>query len=466
MVVYVAVKLLEHVHIVVVLGCDEHLVSVATHKHATDADMTAYVDAHVANHIVRIVLFFIVVSQHLLHGSRIAAAIHVAVNADSVLGGGAVDVDAHLIGKRTPRVDVHYLHRIGCRSERRHGASHRHCIDKWHCLRLRVVRINRIILVHGNLVVAVAVVGVQVVAVACAVDVAIYVATEDAYAGAIAAVVLEVAVIVEAHIDVSRHVVAAVYVAVNVDVRIFERSRGVGCVGAYAHRCTLKHVTHKSAAEDVAAVYRLYLYVCGAYRTVRASAEHTTAEQAAGTHDVRVAVDLARIAATNDVHYRVAAEEVLVFFTLNDVDAAVDASSVVHLHIHVSITNDDGAVAITTAEDAEVGRTHLLENLSPLVALKEVLALVSSRHQLGVFMEQSLGHGEVCIAAHLACHVAAGIDVMVYLELQLLVVVLRRVGHTVDEGGWLPRAGTWSPVHIGEGFAAEDKHVGVAGDIG
>ena len=113
-VVHVAVELLEHVHEVVVLRRDEHIVAVATHKHATDADMTAYVDAHVANHLVR--TFHIVFPfwcQHLLYGSRIAAAIHVAVYADGVRGGCAVDVDAHPVGKRTPRIDVHNLHRVG-----------------------------------------------------------------------------------------------------------------------------------------------------------------------------------------------------------------------------------------------------------------------------------------------------------------------------------------------------------------
>ena len=260
---------------------------------------------------------------------------------------------------------------------------------------------------------------------------------EDTDAGACAAVVLEVAVLVEAHIHVSRHVVAAVDVAVDVDVRIVERSRSVWRVGAYAHRGALKHVAHKSAAEDIMAVHRLYLHVCGAHGAVRTAAEHTTAEQAAGTNDVRVAAYLARIAATHDVHQRIAAEEVLVFLALDDVDVAVDASSVIHLHIHVSITNDDGAVAIAAAEEAEVGRTHLLIYLSPLIALKEVLVL-SSRYQLGVVVEQTLRHGEVSVATHLTCHVAAGIDVMVYLELQLLVVVLRRVSDAVDDAGRFP----------------------------
>ena len=183
--------------------------------------MTAYVDAHVANHLVRnVCAVFLVGCQYLLHGSRIAAAIHVAVNADGVLGGCAVDVDANLIGKRTPRIDVHYLNRIGRCSERRHGASYRHSIYKGYGFRLRVVRIERIILVHGYLLVAVAVVGIQVVAVAGAVNIAIDVASVDADAGAAAAVVLEVAVLVEAYIDISRHVVAAVYVAMDVDVRI------------------------------------------------------------------------------------------------------------------------------------------------------------------------------------------------------------------------------------------------------
>ena len=101
-VVHVAVELLEHVHVVVVLRRNEHVVAVASHKHSTDADMTAYVDAHVADHLVRIFQLLIVWSQYLLHGGRIAAAIHVAVNADGVRGGCAVDMDAHPVGKRTP----------------------------------------------------------------------------------------------------------------------------------------------------------------------------------------------------------------------------------------------------------------------------------------------------------------------------------------------------------------------------
>ena len=141
-------------------------------------------------------------------------------------------------------------------------------------------------------------------------------------------------------------------------------------------------------------------------------------------------------------------------------------SATPHIHVHVSIACDDCAVAIAAAEDAEVGRSHLLVNLSPLVALKEVLAIVSSRHHFGVFMEQSFCHGEVRVAAHLACHVAASVDVMVYLELQFLVVVLWRVGHTVNDAGWLPRASAWSPVRMDKGFATENEHVGVAGDVG
>ena len=203
MVVQVAVELLEHVHKVIVLRSDEHIVAVASHKHATDADMTADVDTHVADHLVRIFQLLIVWSQYLLHGGRIAAAVHVAVYADGVRGGCAVDVDTHLVGKRTPRIDVHNLHRVGGCSERRHGASHRHSIDQGYGLRLGVVRIERIILVDGHLLVAVAVVGVQIIAVAGTVNVAIDVTAEYLDAGTRATVVLEVAVLVEHHVHVS-----------------------------------------------------------------------------------------------------------------------------------------------------------------------------------------------------------------------------------------------------------------------
>ena len=185
------------------------------------------------------------------------------------------------------------------------------------------------------------------------------------------------------------------------------------------------------------AVHSLDLHVRGAHGAVRATAEHTTAEHAAGTNDVRVANDLARIAATHDVHNRIAAKEVLVFFTLYEAHAAVVASATPHIHVDVSIAYDDGTVAIAAAEDAEVGRSHLLVNLSPLVALKEVF-VVSSRYQLGVVVEQTLRHGKVRVAVHLTCHVAAGVDVMIDLKLQLLVVVLRRVSHAVDDAGRFP----------------------------
>ena len=53
-------------------------------------------------------------------------------------------------------------------------------------------------------------------------------------------------------------------------------------------------------------------------------------------------------------------------------------------------------------------------------------------------MEQTLRHGEVRVATNLTCHVAAGVDVMIDLKLQLLVVVLRRVSHAVDDAGRFP----------------------------
>ena len=129
-------------------------------------------------------------------------------------------MDAHPVGKRTPRIDVHNLHRIGGCSKRRHGASHRHSIDQRYGFRLGVVRIERIIFVDGHLLVAVAVVGIQIIAVAGTVNVAIDVASEYLDVSARATVVLEVAVLVKHHVHVSRYVIAAVYVAVDVDVRI------------------------------------------------------------------------------------------------------------------------------------------------------------------------------------------------------------------------------------------------------
>ena len=53
-------------------------------------------------------------------------------------------------------------------------------------------------------------------------------------------------------------------------------------------------------------------------------------------------------------------------------------------------------------------------------------------------MQQSLFHGEIGIFAYHACFVSTGIDVVVNLKLQCLVVVLWRVDDTVNDAGWSP----------------------------
>ena len=84
----------------------------------------------------------------------------------------------------------------------------------------------------------------------------------DVDGGSCAAVVHEVAILVQSHVDISRHVVAAIHVAMNENVGI---AVGMGTcsrlVVANSHSRALKHIAHKSASENVVAVDGLQLHV-------------------------------------------------------------------------------------------------------------------------------------------------------------------------------------------------------------
>ena len=77
---------------------------------------------------------------------------------------------------------------------------------------------------------------------------------------------------------------------------------------------------------------------------------------------------------------------------------------------------------------------YFLIDFLPFVGREEVV-LRLSRHGLRSILQQSFQQGDVCIAADYARRVAAAVDVMVDFELQLAVVVLRRVYRTIRENG-------------------------------
>ena len=180
-------------------------------------------------------------------------------------------------------------------------------------------------------------------------------------------------------------------------------------------------------------------------RAVCASAEHTSAEYASGSYNMSGAGHFTGIASSYDVHNGVAAIEMLVFFTLHDVEAFMEASAAFHGNIDVGVAFHIGIFAIAAAEHAEVRGPHLIIYLLPLFALEQFLAVVSSRHHLCIIVEKSLDHCKIGVSAYFASLVSTSVDVVVYLELQRTMVILRRVRRSVDDACRFPRAGIHIP---------------------
>ena len=347
----------------------------------------------------------------------------------------------------------------------RHVLAHRHGVDQRHRLGVGVVGIDRVILVDSHLLISVAVGGIQVVSVACAIHIAEQVSAVDVDGGTCASVVHKVAILVQPHVDISRHVVAAIHVSMDENVGIAVGRRCRRLFVANLHGGAFKHIAHKSATEDVVAVDSLQLHVGGVDRAVGAAAEHTSAEHTAGAHDMRVADHFARISATDDVHHAVSAVEVHVLFAFLYVDSLKNTSATFHHHVHIRVAHHNGVVAVSAAEHAELRRAHFVVDFPPLVARKEILAGVTSSHHLDVFVNKAFCHGEIGVVAHDARHVATGIEVVVNQKLLGVVVVLRGVYHTVYDAGWIPCARHRVPVGTYKHLSAKNQHIGVAGDV-
>ena len=217
-VVDVAVELLEHIHEVVVFRRLKQSVAVTSHKDAANAHMAANVDIDVANTLAPARCRRPIVGDHALDGGGVAAAVDITVDAHRVGGRSTLDADVHPVGERAPGIDVHDFHRVGGLLERRHGAAHRHGVHQRHLFRSGIGGVERIIFVDRHLGVAVAVVGIEIVAIARAIDIAEEMAAGDGDIGAVAAVVHEKAFCVQADVDIARDVVAAIDIAVDENI--------------------------------------------------------------------------------------------------------------------------------------------------------------------------------------------------------------------------------------------------------
>ena len=109
-----------------------------------------------------------------------------------------------------------------------------------------------------------------------------------------------------------------------------------------------------------------------------------------------------------------------------------------HINADVGISLNFGILTKSATEDTEVWRSHLIIYLLPFGGLVEAQVLGLSWFHLRIIMQESLGEDEVGIVSHYAGLVATTVDIVVYLELQGLVVVLWRIGDTIDDAGWMP----------------------------
>ena len=199
--------------------------------------------------------------------------------------------------------------------------------------------------------------------------------------------------------------------------------------------------------------------------TVESATEHTATESAAGSLYVGAAFYLSRIATAHNVHIRIAIVEMFVFLAQLKVDAEVNFLVPHHINVDVGISINNSILTESATEDTEVWRSHLIIYLLPFGGLVEVQVLGLSRFHLRILMQESIGNGDIGVVAHFAGLVATTVDIVVYLELQGLVVVLWRIGDTIDDTGWIPGTGIWVPVRRKQGFATHDNHVGIAGYI-
>ena len=200
------------------------------------------------------------------------------------------------------------------------------------------------------------------------------------------------------------------------------------------------YVSHETATEDVTAVDSLDGDICFLDRTVETATKHTAAEYATGSRYIGTAFYGTRIATAHDVHVREVAVEVFMFLAWFQLNVLVVVGiSALHVDGDVGIALDIGLFTKAATEDTEVRRSHLIIYLFPFVCLVEFhFLLVLSRLHLGVVIQETLDNQDVGIVAHFAGFVATGIDVVVNLELQCLVVVLWRVDDTVNDAGWSP----------------------------
>ena len=125
----------------------------------------------------------------------------------------------------------------------------------------------------------------------------------------------------------------------------------------------------------------------------------------------------------------------LVLLTRNQVDGWINLTATAfHGDIHMGVSLDDGMFAIAATEYAEVWGSHLIIYLLPFIGIEEVVFIVDilTGNYFRILVQQTLCHGEIGVAAYDARHITTGIDVVVDLELQGFMVVLWRIGDTIE----------------------------------
>ena len=104
---------------------------------------------------------------------------------------------------------------------RRHVLSHRYGEYQWSGFRIRVVRVERIVFVHGNLGVALSVQGIEVVTVSGTIHVAVNLTAIYINMCTCTFIIREVTILLN-YVYIARYVVTAVYIAMDEDVLVAE----------------------------------------------------------------------------------------------------------------------------------------------------------------------------------------------------------------------------------------------------